>query len=190
LGVIFEENDMRKVLKTIAFLFFSLVIPIFPTISEASTVTFKWSPHTSLDGSDGWITFEVPGLSEPHGIWSNASSEVKVLEFKFRPSGKSSTLVFSPPVAPIIPISLRSDGQYLFSSSYLDIAFRVNLAFQQAPAQGWELIDTGDVKIAQGRWNWNLATITPVPEPSSYAMLVAGLVIIGLRFTANRNYER
>lgn len=143
--------------------------------SEASTVTFKWLPYTSLDIPNGWLTLEVPSLTVPNGSWSNASGDVKVLEFKF------GTLVFSPPASPLIPLTLRSNGYSLFSGSSFDlnIAYRVDLAFQQAP--GWDLVDTGGIKINQGRWTWSSATISPIPEPQIYAMLLAGIGVLGLK---------
>jgi hypothetical protein len=150
---------------------------VFAASTHASTVTYSWAANTSLDGVSGEFIFDVPGLTEPRGSWSNSGDNVTLLSFQFIGTSQPSAS-FSQPVS--VPTSLSSNGDILSMSGQWNIGVAWFL-FQDPRA---DTVDTGGIKIAQGTWRWASATIDPpssIPIPPALWLFGTGLLgLVGM----------
>lgn len=173
---------------------FCIFLCIISGESSASTVTFKWEPNTSLDGSSGLLSFEVPRLTTTHGAWNNQFGDAELLGFEFFPLFGTGLVTFYPGGGMQLPTDLGSDGYAIRSPNTnltISLPGKGYLKFQSAPRSDLvylALLNPSYYYIHQGTWAWSSTTISPIPEPQVYALLMAGLGLVGVVAKRRRRY--
>ncbi len=147
-----------------------------PTFGSFQTLTY------SLFGYDGPVaTFGVG----PGGATENATGEVLLASGSLS-SGSVSTIPgpgagFSPSASALLSFNLTDAGKQVFiaPNPFYNMAFA---SFTNSPSQ--VTMFDGGFTIAQGGGSINFQATAPIPEPETYALMLAGLAAVG--FVARR----
>ena len=149
---------------------------VTPTFGSFQTLTYQ------LFGYDGPVaTFGVG----PGGATENATGEVLLASGSLI-SGSVSTVPgpgtgFSPSASALLNFNLTADGRQVFvaPNPFYTMAFA---SFTNSPSQ--VTMFDGGFTIAQGGGSINFQAAPPIPEPETYALMLAGLAAVG--FVARR----
>ena len=147
-----------------------------PTFGSFQTLTYQ------LFGYDGPVaTFGVG----PGGATENATGEVLLASGSLG-SGSVSTVPgpgpgFSPSATALLTFNLTNAGKSVFVAP--DPFYNMSFAsFTNSPSQ--VTMFDGGFTIAQGGGSINFQATAPIPEPETYALMLAGLAAVG--FVARR----